>query len=51
MRRSGPPHGTAPPGSDAANGDVYRISIGGRYQDDAGNLCHRQMHNPKGPNQ
>ncbi|MFE8946539.1 polymorphic toxin type 30 domain-containing protein [Streptomyces sp. NPDC007856] len=41
--------GTAPAGSNAANGDVYRISIGGKYQDDAGNLYHRQVHNPNSP--
>ncbi|MGY4963973.1 polymorphic toxin type 30 domain-containing protein [Streptomyces sp. 900105245] len=41
--------GTAPAGSNAANGDVYRISIGGRYQDEAGNLHHRQVHNPNSP--
>ncbi|MDX2591307.1 polymorphic toxin type 30 domain-containing protein [Streptomyces sp. WI03-4A] len=42
--------GTAPAGSNAAKGDVYRISIGGKYQDAAGNLYHRQVHNPKSPN-
>ncbi|MEU7059996.1 putative T7SS-secreted protein [Streptomyces sp. NPDC046197] len=41
--------GTAPAGSYAANGDVYRISIGGRYQDEAGNLYHRNVHNPNSP--
>jgi RHS repeat-associated protein len=41
--------GTAPAGSNAANGDVYRISIGGKYQDDAGNLYHRNVHNPNSP--
>ncbi|OXY94362.1 type IV secretion protein Rhs [Streptomyces diastatochromogenes] len=41
--------GTAPAGSNAANGDVYRISIGGKYQDEAGNLYHRQVHNPNSP--
>jgi RHS repeat-associated protein len=41
--------GTAPVGSNAANGDIYRISIGGKYQDDAGNLYHRQVHNPNSP--
>ncbi|MEV7858582.1 polymorphic toxin type 30 domain-containing protein [Streptomyces hirsutus] len=29
--------------------DIYRISIGGKYQDEAGNRCHRQVHNPNGP--
>ncbi|WP_241989865.1 MULTISPECIES: polymorphic toxin type 30 domain-containing protein [unclassified Streptomyces] len=42
--------GTAPPGSNAANGGIYRLSIGGRYQDEAGNLYHRQVHNPNSPN-
>jgi hypothetical protein len=41
--------GTAPAGANAANGDIYRISIGGRYQDEAGNLYHRQVHNPNSP--
>ncbi|MCF3960433.1 putative T7SS-secreted protein [Streptomyces fuscigenes] len=41
--------GTAPAGSNAAKGDVYRLSIGGRYQDEAGNLYHRQVHNPNSP--
>ncbi|MFF0080855.1 putative T7SS-secreted protein [Streptomyces canus] len=41
--------GTAPAGSNAAKGDVYRISIGGRYQDEVGNLYHRQVHNPRSP--
>ncbi|MER8066724.1 putative T7SS-secreted protein [Streptomyces sp. NPDC094034] len=41
--------GKAPAGSNAANGDVYRISIGGRYQDVSGNLYHRQSHNPNSP--
>ncbi|WP_318218143.1 putative T7SS-secreted protein [Streptomyces sp. SCL15-6] len=41
--------GTAPAGSNAANGDIYRISIGGKYQDEAGNLYHRQVHNANSP--
>ncbi|MEV5613641.1 putative T7SS-secreted protein [Streptomyces sp. NPDC052225] len=41
--------GNAPAGSNAANGDVYRISIGGKYQDEAGNLYHRNVHNPNSP--
>jgi hypothetical protein len=41
--------GTAPVGSNAANGDIYRISIGGKYQDEVGNLYHRQVHNPNSP--
>ncbi|MER6393168.1 putative T7SS-secreted protein [Streptomyces sp. NPDC001523] len=39
--------GTAPEGSHARNGDVYRLSVGGKYQDEAGNLYHRQVHNPR----
>ncbi|MFD5501316.1 polymorphic toxin type 30 domain-containing protein, partial [Streptomyces sp. NPDC127061] len=42
--------GTAPEGSNAANGDTYRISIGGKYQDEAGTLYHRQVHNENSPN-
>ncbi|MET3986658.1 putative T7SS-secreted protein [Streptomyces sp. PvR034] len=38
---------TAPAGSNAASGDIYRISIGGRYQDESGTLHHRQVHNPR----
>ncbi|MFE0187227.1 putative T7SS-secreted protein [Streptomyces sp. NPDC058989] len=41
--------GRAPAGSNAANGDIYRISIGGKYQDEAGILYHRQVHNPNSP--
>ncbi|MFF8901939.1 putative T7SS-secreted protein [Streptomyces lydicus] len=41
--------GRAPAGSNAANGDIYRISIGGKYQDEAGTLYHRQVHNPNSP--
>lgn len=41
--------GTAPAGSNAANGDVYRVVIGGKYQDEAGVLYHRQVHNPNSP--
>ncbi|MCT7351318.1 polymorphic toxin type 30 domain-containing protein [Streptomyces sp. 15-116A] len=41
--------GTAPVGSNAASGDVYRISVGGKYQDEAGNLHHRNVHNPNSP--
>lgn len=48
MRVHGP-DATAPAGSHAAAGDVYRISIGGKYQDLEGNLYHRQVHNPNSP--
>ncbi|MFE2011702.1 putative T7SS-secreted protein [Streptomyces sp. NPDC059491] len=40
---------TAPAGSNAAKGDVYRVSIGGRYQDEAGNLYHRNVHKDTSP--
>ncbi|MGW1976921.1 polymorphic toxin type 30 domain-containing protein, partial [Streptomyces sp. NPDC001889] len=40
---------TAPEGSHAYNGDIYRISIGGRYQDESGVLHHRQVHNERSP--
>ncbi|MEV0275319.1 polymorphic toxin type 30 domain-containing protein [Streptomyces sp. NPDC050610] len=48
MRVHGP-DGNAPTGSNAHNGDVYRVSIGGKYQDVEGNLYHRQVHNPNSP--
>ncbi|MFE7116025.1 polymorphic toxin type 30 domain-containing protein [Streptomyces sp. NPDC057654] len=48
MRIHGP-DGNAPAGSNAHSGDVYRISIGGKYQDVEGNLYHRQVHNPNSP--
>ncbi|MGW6542379.1 polymorphic toxin type 30 domain-containing protein [Streptomyces massasporeus] len=41
--------GTAPVGSNAASRDIDRISIGGKYQDDVGNLYQRQVHNPNSP--
>jgi RHS repeat-associated protein len=48
MRAHGP-DGTAPPGSNAAIGDTFRVSIAGRYQDLAGNLFHKNVHNPNSP--
>lgn len=44
------PDGTAPPGSNAASGDTYRVQIGGRYMDADGNLHPRGVHNPDSPN-
>lgn len=44
------PDGAAPAGSNAAMGDTYRVQIGGRYLDDAGNLQPRGVHNPRSPN-
>ncbi|EFL16699.1 predicted protein [Streptomyces sp. C] len=41
--------GTAPAGSHAATGDSYRLSIGGKYQDEAGRLHHRNVHNERSP--
>ncbi|WP_405422475.1 polymorphic toxin type 30 domain-containing protein [Streptomyces erythrochromogenes] len=41
--------GTAPEGSNSANGDIYRISIAGRYQDESGKLYHRKVSNPDSP--
>ncbi|MFI1284626.1 putative T7SS-secreted protein [Streptomyces sp. NPDC020858] len=41
--------GTAPAGSHAASGDTYRISIGGKYQNETGQLHHRQVHNDRSP--
>ncbi|MBF6097803.1 hypothetical protein IU510_06890 [Nocardia cyriacigeorgica] len=43
------PDGTAPPGSNAAEGDTYRIQFGGRYQDASGQLYPRNVHNPNSP--
>ncbi|MBK0869027.1 hypothetical protein INP57_19655 [Saccharopolyspora sp. HNM0986] len=44
------PDGTAPPGSNSAIGETYRLQIGKRYQDEAGNLHPAQVHNPDSPN-
>jgi hypothetical protein len=43
------PDGTAPPGSNAATGDVYRLALGGRYLDLAGQLYAANVHNPGSP--
>ncbi|MFJ5230138.1 polymorphic toxin type 30 domain-containing protein [Kitasatospora sp. NPDC088391] len=48
MRIHGP-DGLAPAGSNAANGDIFRIQVGKRYQDLAGNLHHPNSHNPNSP--
>jgi hypothetical protein len=42
--------GTAPPGSNAANGPIYRHRIGNRWEMDGGGLAHPQAHNPNSPN-
>jgi hypothetical protein len=44
------PDGTAPPGSNAAGGPIYRVQVGGRYMDAEGNLYPRGIHNPNSPN-
>lgn len=44
------PDGNAPPGSNAANGVIYRVQIGKRYMDAQGNLHPRNVHNRASPN-
>ncbi|WP_353962537.1 MULTISPECIES: polymorphic toxin type 30 domain-containing protein [unclassified Streptomyces] len=41
--------GKAPEGSNSASGDIYRISVAGRYQDESGTLYHREVSNPNSP--
>ena len=43
------PDGTAPPGSNAAEGPIYRVQVGGRYMDAEGNLYRRGVNNPNSP--
>jgi Bacterial toxin 30 len=43
------PDGTAPPGSNAAEGPIYRVQVGGRYMDAQGNLYPRGVYNPNSP--
>jgi hypothetical protein len=43
------PDGTAPPGSNAAEGSIYRIQVGGRYMDAEGNLYPRGVYNLNSP--
>jgi Bacterial toxin 30 len=43
------PDGTAPAGSNAAEGPLYRVQVGGRYTDAEGNLYPRGVHNPNSP--
>ncbi len=43
------PDGTAPPGSNAATGDVLRIQVGSKYMDVDGNLHPRGVTNPRSP--
>lgn len=44
------PDGTAPPGSNAATGETYRVQVGSRYLDADGTLYPQGVHNPKSPN-
>ncbi|WP_408609282.1 polymorphic toxin type 30 domain-containing protein [Auraticoccus cholistanensis] len=41
---------SAPPGSNAASGPVYRVQVGQRYQRADGTLAPRSAHNPNSPN-
>jgi hypothetical protein len=41
--------GTAPAGSNAASGPTYRIQRGAQYQDESGNMYHRNVHNSASP--
>ena len=41
---------TAPAGSNAANGPIFRIQHGAKYQDADGNLYPQGIHNPDSPN-
>ncbi|MEU4393740.1 polymorphic toxin type 30 domain-containing protein [Kribbella sp. NPDC023855] len=41
--------GTAPPNSNSGQGWTVRVQIDGQYQDEAGNLFHHQVHNPRSP--
>jgi len=43
------PDGTAPPGSNAATGDVLRIQVGSKYMDSSGNLHPPGVTNPRSP--
>lgn len=49
MRVHGPDL-SAPAGSNAHGGHVYRIQISNQYQDIYGNLYHRKVHDPNSPN-
>src|SRR5690606_20653405 len=44
------PDSNAPPGSNAASGDIHRVQVGGRYMDETGTLHPRGVHNPNSPN-
>jgi hypothetical protein len=42
--------GTAPPGSNAANGPIYRHRVGNKYEMEGGDFAHPQSHNKNSPN-
>lgn len=42
--------GTAPPGSNAAEGPIWRHRVGNRWEMEDGNFAHPQCHNPNSPN-
>ncbi|WP_189087121.1 polymorphic toxin type 30 domain-containing protein, partial [Promicromonospora citrea] len=41
--------GTAPPGSNAAEGPIYRYRVGNKYEMEGGGFAHPQAHNPNSP--
>jgi len=43
------PSQNAPPGSNAASGEIYRVQVGKRYMDINGNLYPKNVHNPDSP--
>jgi len=43
------PDGTAPPGSNSASGETYRVQVGRRYMDAQGNLHPAGVSNPNSP--
>ncbi|MFR9724439.1 polymorphic toxin type 30 domain-containing protein [Streptomyces sp. MS19] len=49
MRIHGP-DGTAPPGSNSASGETFRIQFGQKYQDETGNLYPPGVHKPESSN-
>lgn len=42
--------GTAPPGSNAAEGPIYRHRVGNKWEMENGEFAHPQAHNPNSPN-
>lgn len=43
------PDPSAPPGTNAHSGPIYRVQVGGRYMDPNGTLYPRNVHNPNSP--